>query len=115
VAAVLAGLTAAMALAFSVPFWSAATRLQYQSFDLLLVLAVFYLLVMFARTGWLFLMMIFAFGYGVGTVESTMFLLLLPVAGVAAWSGTVVPASRASASAALTAWNCCSKAVMDAG
>lgn len=84
VAAVLAGLTAAMALAFSVPFWSAATRLQYQSFDLLLVLAVFYLLVMFARTGWLFLMMIFAFGYGVGTVESTMFLLLLPVAAVAA-------------------------------
>ena len=84
IAAVLAGLTAALALAFSVPFWSASTRLQYQSFDLLLLLAVFYLLVLYARTGWLFFILLFAVCYGVGVVESTMFLALSPVAGVAA-------------------------------
>ncbi len=84
VAAVLAGLTAAMALAFCVPFWSASTRLQYQSFDLLLVLAAGYLLVLYIRTGWLALILLFAFGYGVGMVESTMFLVLSPVAAAAA-------------------------------
>ena len=83
IAAVLAGLAAAMALAFGVPFWSAATRLQYQSFDVLLLLAVFYLLVLYARTGWLFLVFLFAFCYGLGVVESTMFLALSPVACLA--------------------------------
>ena len=82
-AAALAGVTAAMALAFSVPFWSAATRLQYQSFDLLLLLAVFFLLAGFARTGWRILVLLFAFCYGIGVVESTMFLMLSPVALVA--------------------------------
>ncbi len=84
IGAVLAGLTAAIALAFSVPFWSASTRLQYQSFDLLFLLAVLYLLVLFIRTGWLSLMLLFAFGYGVGVVESGMFLLMSPVVVVAA-------------------------------
>ncbi|MFZ4395345.1 MAG: tetratricopeptide repeat protein [Kiritimatiellia bacterium] len=84
IGAVLAGLTAAIAMAFSVPFWSASTRLQYQSFDLLFLLAVLYLLVLFIRTGWVALMLLFAFGYGVGVVESSMFLLMSPVVVVAA-------------------------------
>ena len=80
VASVLAGVTAALALAFGVPFWASATRLQYQSFDLFLLLALFYLLVLYVRTGWLWLALLFAFGYGLGVVESTMFVLLSPVA-----------------------------------
>jgi tetratricopeptide (TPR) repeat protein/ABC-type cobalt transport system substrate-binding protein len=84
IAAVLAGLAAAVAFAFCVPFWSASTRLQYQSFDLLLLLAVFYLLVLYVRTGWLFLVLVFAFCYGVGMVESILFLAMAPVAGLAA-------------------------------
>jgi tetratricopeptide (TPR) repeat protein len=84
VAAVMAGATAAFTLAFCVPFWSASTRLQYQSFDLLLLLAVTYLLVLYTRKGLLFFMLLFAFGYGIGMVESTMFIVLAPVCGVAA-------------------------------
>ena len=83
-ATAVASLTAALALAFGVPFWSASTRLQYQSFDLLLLLAVLHLLVLYAQTGWIFLPLLFAFCYGVGVVESTMFLALAPVAGMAA-------------------------------
>ncbi len=82
-AAVLAGLTAAVALAFAVPCWSAATRLQVQSFDLLLLLAVFYLLVWYVRTGWLVLVFLFALAYGAGAVESVQFILMAPVALVA--------------------------------
>jgi len=83
-AAMLAGLTSAAALAFCVPFWAASTRLQYQGFDLLLALAIFYLLVWYVRTGWLIFVLLFAFCYGVGVVEATLFLSLAPIAGAAA-------------------------------
>jgi tetratricopeptide (TPR) repeat protein len=81
-AAAVAGLTAAAALAFSVPFWSASTRLQYQGFDLLILLGLFQVLVLFVRTGLTVFLLAFALGYGVGIVETTLFILLLPVAAV---------------------------------
>lgn len=80
-ASILAGLVSAAALAFSVPFWSASTRFHYQSFDLLLLLSVFYLLVIYAKSGRTVFLMLFACCYGIGMVESTMFLMSAPAAG----------------------------------
>jgi tetratricopeptide (TPR) repeat protein len=82
-AAVLAGVVAALALAFAIPCWSAATRLQVQSFDLLLLLAVFSLLAAYVRTGWLVLLFLFVALYGAGAVESVQFILMAPGALVA--------------------------------
>ncbi len=81
-AAMLAAVTAALAFAFSVPAWSAATRLQYQSFDLLLLLLVFCLLAQYIRSGRQPYIWLFVFCYGVGIVESPLFLTLSPAAGV---------------------------------
>ncbi len=81
-AAALSGLTAAATLAFCVPFWEASTRLQFQSFDLLLLLAVLYLMVLYARVDRLIFMLLFALCYGLGMVESTIFIVMAPLAGV---------------------------------
>ena len=49
-ASIVAGIGAAIALALSVPFWMTATRLQYQGFNLLLLLVVLRLLVWYLDT-----------------------------------------------------------------
>lgn len=70
-----------LALALSVPFWSAATQLHYQAFDLLMLLVWAALLVRFVLgkgTAWpLYLAGLI---YGVGIIESVDFIFLAPVA-----------------------------------
>lgn len=82
-AAVLAGLSAAAAFAFCVPVWSSAVRLQYQSFDVLCLLAVCYLVVLYASTDRLLLLPLFALLYGVGICEATIFMTAAPAAALA--------------------------------
>ncbi len=79
VAAVLAGSVAAVAMAFSVPFWMAATRLHFLSFDLLLFLAMAHLFIAFIRSNRLLLGVLFALLYGIGMVESIIFVFFAPV------------------------------------
>lgn len=72
------GVTASLAFLFAVPVWQSATRLQYQSFDLMLVLVVANLLVSYAlHRGQVFLM-VAAVLYGVGVVETSAFIPLGP-------------------------------------
>jgi tetratricopeptide (TPR) repeat protein len=78
-ASVLAGLVAAAALAFSVPFWMASTRLHHQSFDLLLLLLVTHLFLAYARTRREWLGLLFALCYGIGIVESPVFIPFAPL------------------------------------
>lgn len=77
--AVLSGATAALAFLFAVPVWQASTRLQYQSFDLLLVLVTANLLVSYALHRWLAFLVVAAFLYGVGIVEASVFIPFSPV------------------------------------
>ena len=74
-----AGTVAALAFMFSVPVWQAATRLQYQSFNMLLVLTAASLLISYAATQWRVFLVLFALLQGVGVVESVMFIPLAPV------------------------------------
>lgn len=73
-----AGVVSSIALLFSVPIWSAATRLQYQSFDLMWLLVEASLLVSYAKYGGQFRLVLFALLYGVGIVESAMFIPFAP-------------------------------------
>lgn len=86
VATVLAGSIGALALAFSVPFWITATRLQYQSFDLLFLLLLCRLLLLHIEKSnpWSFLL--FMLLYGVLAVESLGAVLLLPIFIVLVWT-----------------------------
>lgn len=74
-----AGLFSSLAFMFAVPVWQSATRLQYQSFDLMLVLILANLLVAYAVVHWRFLLVIFAVFYGVGIVETPALIPLAPV------------------------------------
>ncbi len=74
-----AGVFSAVAFLFAVPVWQAATRLQYQSFDLMLALVAAYLLVMYAARRWTVLLVAFALLVGAGVVESVIFIPLAPV------------------------------------
>jgi tetratricopeptide (TPR) repeat protein len=74
-----AGAVSALAFTFAVPVWQAATRLQVQSFDMLLVLVAASLLVAYADRGWRLFLVLFALLYGVGIVESVIFIPLAPV------------------------------------
>lgn len=76
---VLAGVSSVVAFLFAVPVWQAATRLQYQCFDLMLALLAGYLLVVYAMRQWLWLLAAFALLVGVGVVESVIFIPLIPV------------------------------------
>jgi len=76
---ILAGVVSAAAFMFAVPVWHAATRLQYQSFDLMLAFAAAYLLVLFAEHKWKWTLVVFAVLYGAGVVESVIFIPLAPV------------------------------------
>jgi len=74
-----AGTVSALAFMFAVPVWQAATRLQYQSFDLMLVFIAASLLVAYAARKWRVFLVLFAVLLGVGVVESVMFIPLVPV------------------------------------
>ena len=75
----LAGIVSSVALLFAVPVWQAATRLQYQSFDLMLVLVLANMMVWYAFHRWKFILFLFSVLYGVGIVESSVFIPLAPV------------------------------------
>ena len=77
--AVRAGAAAALVFIFAIPVWQAATRLQPQSFDILLVLTAASLLVAYAETRYTFILIPFALLYGLGIVESIIFIPLTPV------------------------------------
>ena len=79
VAAVLGGALAAVALAFSVPFWMVATRLHFQSFDLLFLLLLLHLFVWFFTSDKLVAGLLVALLCGVSLVESIIALPLLPI------------------------------------
>lgn len=74
-----AGTVSALAFIFAIPVWQAATHLQYQGFDMLLVLAAASFLVSYADKQRSFNLALFALLYGVGVVESTLFITLAPV------------------------------------
>lgn len=86
-AALLGGWIAALALAFSVPFWSACTRFDYQPFDVLLLLVILHLVRQYRPAKKLSLpLAVAAFLCGAGCVESEIFIplaaalfLLLPI------------------------------------
>jgi tetratricopeptide (TPR) repeat protein len=72
------GFLAAVAFLFSVPVWQAATRLQYQSFDLLLLLATVQLIAWYRgrfKTVFLVLFIVFT---GLGVLESVLFIPAMP-------------------------------------
>lgn len=73
------GAFSALAFLFAVPVWSAATRLQYQSFDLMLVLVAATLLVAYAKSRAQLFLIFAAFLLGAGIVESEIFVPLFPV------------------------------------
>ncbi len=79
VASVLGGGAAALALAFSVPFWMCATRLQYQGFNVLLILILFRLITGYVHGGGLWNLMVAAFLLGVATVESLGIIIFAPI------------------------------------
>ena len=70
---------AAIAFLFAVPVWHAATRFQYQSFDVLFPLLAAQMLVLFAMHRWRVFLALFAVVCGVGIVESPFILPALPV------------------------------------
>lgn len=79
VSSVAGGCAAALALAFSVPFWMASTHLQYQVFDLLLILAVMRLLCVYLEKDSAAALFASAFLFGLAAVESLGLVLFLPV------------------------------------
>jgi len=76
--AVVGGAVAALAFLFAVPVWQAATRLQYQSFDLMLLLVTANLLVSYAVSRWRFFLVLAAVLYGAGIVEASSFIAFGP-------------------------------------
>ncbi len=81
-AAVLGGLGATLALAFCAPFWLAATRLYPFTFDLALFFLVVNLLVSYDQRARFFPLFTGAFLLAACSVESPLFLLLLPAGGL---------------------------------
>ena len=78
-AAVFGGLGAASALAFSAPFWLASTRLYPFTFDLMLFFFILNLLLSYDQRGRLSSLFFGAFLLAACSVESPLFLLLLPI------------------------------------
>jgi tetratricopeptide (TPR) repeat protein len=81
-AAVLGGLGASLTLAFCAPFWLASTRLYPFTFDLMLFFAILNLLFSYDQRERLFSLFIGAFLLAACSLESPLFLLLLPIGGV---------------------------------
>ena len=80
-AAVLGGLGAASVLAFCVPFWLVATRLYPYAFDLMLVFLIINLIISYDQRGNLLSLFACVLLLGACSVESPLFLILLPVGG----------------------------------
>lgn len=76
----LGGLAAALAFAFSAPFWIASTSLQTQSFNILFVLLTADLLFCYHYTGKTGVCVAALFLLGLGLVESVIFVTLAPLA-----------------------------------
>jgi len=70
---------AAVAAATGVPLWQAATRLHFESFDLLLLLGCAALLMGYAKTKRAALPYVFAFVYGACVPESPIFITFAPL------------------------------------
>ena len=79
----LAGVSAALFLAFCMPFWSVATRAHTAAFDLLLVLLLARLFVAYAQTGMKAAAVGLAVLYGVCLAEFATLFVLGPVFGFA--------------------------------
>ena len=79
VAVRLAGAGAALFLAFSIPFWTAATRAQPIGFHIFLVLVLIKLLIQYGRRSSSLRLCVLAFSYGIGVVEFSTLILLAPV------------------------------------
>lgn len=77
-AARIGGWTAALALAFSVPFWSAATRLHVQTFDVLLLLVAAAFVQAHTEVPKLRLALAAAAVCGFGCVETPIFIICAP-------------------------------------
>jgi tetratricopeptide (TPR) repeat protein len=82
-ASVLAGITAALFLAFCLPFWSVATRAHTATFDVLLVLVLARLFVAYAQTGRVAAAVVLAALYGLCLAEFATLIVLGPVFGFA--------------------------------
>jgi len=82
-AARLAGVSAALFLTFSVPFWVVSNRAHNASFDALILLAAAWLLYRFAVKDDDRYLYIWAFLYGLGIVECATFIVMAPVFGLA--------------------------------
>jgi Flp pilus assembly protein TadD len=78
-AAVWAGAVAAGAFAFAAPVWQCATRLQYQSWDMMLVLLCVTALLSYAARKKAIILIVFALLWGMGTAESVIFIPVAPV------------------------------------
>jgi len=73
-----AGLLASLAFLFSVPAWQAATRLQYQSFDLLLLLTTVKLINAYRGPKGIVCLLLFILLSGLGAMESVLFIPAMP-------------------------------------
>ena len=80
-AAVLGGIGAALTLAFCAPFWLASTRLYPYTFDLMLFFMIVNLLISYDQSERLFSLFLGVFLLTACSVESPLFLLLLPIGG----------------------------------
>ena len=74
------GAISAIIFAFCTPFWLASTRFHYQTFEVFLIVAVCYVLVHYWVMASVRSLIIAAILIGVGLVESTFFVLILPIA-----------------------------------
>jgi hypothetical protein len=72
------GLLASLAFLFSVPVWQAATRLQYQSFDLLLLFVTVQLISMYRGPRKIIWLLLFILLAGLGALESVLFIPAMP-------------------------------------
>ncbi|NLL82760.1 MAG: tetratricopeptide repeat protein [Lentisphaerae bacterium] len=75
----LAGVVAVVAAAGSMAMWSSATRLHFESFDLMLLLICGMLLVGYAQTKRASLLLLSAFMYGACIPESSVFIAFVPL------------------------------------
>ncbi|MCK5850214.1 MAG: DUF2723 domain-containing protein, partial [Kiritimatiellae bacterium] len=82
VASRLAGISAVLFFAFCVPFWSACNRVSIASFDILLLLCLTRVFMVYAVSGKTIHALLFAFIYGVFTVEVSALIILSPVFGL---------------------------------
>ncbi|MFZ4394720.1 MAG: tetratricopeptide repeat protein [Kiritimatiellia bacterium] len=74
----LAGIVAAATVGLSLPFWHAATHFRPEIFDVALLTGCAHLLIVYARTQQRAWLMLFGALYGMGMVESHLFLVAAP-------------------------------------